>query len=183
MEKGSGPESDETFAERFKRSSADDRRRIFCALYERHAGELRYYLLRMGRSPHLADDLTQEAFLRALDRLSGFSGRSSFKTWLFRIATNLLNDHMRRRQTVGLALDDMPSGQRTPAELAEHNEEAHRVRQAVDALPESLRAPLVLVRLEGMKYREAAEALGISLNALRMRVYRAHMALVAALRA
>jgi DNA-directed RNA polymerase specialized sigma24 family protein len=55
------------------------------------------------------------------------------------------------------------------------------VRQAVEALPDELRAPLLLVRFEGMKYRQAAEVLGITPDALRMRVHRAHLALVSML--
>ena len=182
MGRKNGSDPDRKLAQCCKHGSAGERRRAFRGLYERHAGGLRYYLLRMTGSAHLADDLTQEAFLRALGSLEQFSEQSSFKTWIYSIATNLLKDHARRKAAVGAVSENTPGGQPTPADLAERNEEAQRVRDAVDALPEALRAPLVLVRFEGMKYRQAADALGITLEALRMRVHRAHMALVAALR-
>lgn len=182
MDNGNGPETDQELVERFKRAPAAQRREAFRGLYVRHAGALRGYLLRLAGSPHLADDLTQEAFLRALGGLDGFSGNSSFKTWLYRIATNLLKDHNRRRGPVEALPDNMTAAQPTPADLVEHNEQVRRVRDAVDALPRDMQQSLVLVRLEGMKYREAAQVLGITLDTLRMRVHRAHLALVAALR-
>ena len=76
--------------------------------------------------------------------------------------------------------DNAADPQPTPDDVAQRNEQVRRVRDAVDALPPAMRGPLVLVRLEGMKYREAAQVLGISLAALRMRVHRAHLALAEA---
>ena len=69
--------------------------------------------------------------------------------------------------------DDPP-----PDEVAGRNEQAARVRRAVDSLPDDQRAALTLVRFNGMKYREAADVLGVTLETIRMRVHRAHLALV-----
>ena len=184
MGDATGREADEDLVELFQTGRDDGRRRAFCALYERHAGTVRSYLLRLTGRPHLADDLTQDAFLRALNALDRFSGKSTFKTWVFKIAMNLFRDHLRGRRTAtGAAppVEDSPDRGPGPDELAQRNEDAQRVRDAVAALPEEQRAPLILVRFEGMKYREAAEALGITLGAVRMRVHRAHLALVAGL--
>ena len=182
MDTTSGPAIDQELVKRFRRGTGEDRRQAFHVLYERHAGALRCYLLRLARSSHTADDLTQEAFLRALNGLNSFSGNCSFKTWVYCIATNLLKDQLRKQGMPMAELGSHTDSELTPLGLAERNEEARRVREAVEALPWELRAPLVLVRLEGMKYREAAEVLGITLEALRMRVHRAYVALAVSLR-
>ena len=181
MGKVAGADADLEMVEVFKKVRGERAREAFCALYERHAGGVRAYLLRMTRSPDLADDLTQEAFLHALNGLAGFSGDCSFKTWVYQIAMNRFRDHLRRKRPAAGAewlTSDNPDSALAPDELAQRNEEVQRVRDAVAALPEELRAPLVLVRFEGLKYREAAEVLGITLDAVRMRVHRAHMGVV-----
>jgi RNA polymerase sigma-70 factor (ECF subfamily) len=182
MEAEHGPDIKRQLAERYRHASAQERRQTFRELYERYAGELHGYLRRMTQSVDLADDLTQDAFLRALTKMDTFTGNSSFKTWVYRIAMNLYRDHLRRKTTVQACLDDAASEQPTPEDAAERSDEARRVRAALDGLPESLRAPVVLVRLEGMKYREAARVLGVSQAALRMRIYRGQMALLEALK-
>jgi len=175
---------DRELVERFKSGGHAGRREAFCTLYERHAGRLCAYLTGLTRSPHVAEDLAQDAFLRALNGLDGFSQRSSFRTWLYRIATNLWTDHLRRDKAVltdGAVQGGMSATAPSPAEIVQTDDEARRLWEAIDALPGGLRAPLVLVRFEGMKYREAADVLGLTMDAVRMRIHRAHMALVAAL--
>jgi RNA polymerase sigma-70 factor (ECF subfamily) len=182
MDNPIGSDIDRQLVDQFRGAPGDGRREAFLELYERHAGRLHGFLLRATRSPHLADDLTQEAFLHALDGMDRFSGNSSFKTWIYRIAMNLLKDHHRKMKTTAQPDENASGGEPTPADAAERNEEVQRVRAALGALPEGLRAPVILVRFEGMKYREAAETLGLSVDALRMRVHRAYMALAAALK-
>jgi RNA polymerase sigma-70 factor (ECF subfamily) len=168
----------------FQHATGEARREAFCGLYERHAGGVHACLLRLTGSPHLAEDLTQETFLHALDGLDKFAGQSSFKTWVYQIAINLWADHRRKKRPVSngeLASRDAISDGPTPADLSEQAEEIDRLRRAIAEIPDELRAPLLLVRFEGMRYREAAEALGITLNAVRMRVHRAHLALTAKL--
>src|SRR5512145_1319131 len=85
----------------FKRGGAEERRRAFCALYDRHAGIVRNYLLRLTGCPDLSDDLTQETFLHAFRGLDRFDGEAAFRTWTFRIAINLFRDHLRARKPAG----------------------------------------------------------------------------------
>lgn len=179
MGESAGREADQSLVGEFQRGRQPQRRRAFCALYERHAGNLRQYVGRMTRCDDLADDLTQEAFLKALAGLDGFRGNSSFKTWLYQIATNLVVSHRRRKKTMtgGSRCEEAQAATPSPAETLSLREERDRVRVAVEALPEDLRAPLLLVRVEGLKYREAADVLGLTLSAVRMRVHRAHAAL------
>jgi RNA polymerase sigma-70 factor (ECF subfamily) len=157
----------------------------FRSLYARYAKPVCFYLQRMTGCPHMAEDLTQEAFLKALRNLDGFRGESSFKTWIFAIATNCCRDHMKKAnpaRPTGEEIAEVPCFRPTPLEMAQRRQEVRRLRQAILALPEELRAPLLLVRFEEMKYREAAAALGLTLETVRMRVHRAHLALARALR-
>ncbi len=182
MKPSSGPAPDSALTA--AGTSEAERREAFCALYERHAGELQSYLLRMTRSVHAAEDLTQEAFLKAYQSLDGFTGKSSFRTWIYSIAINLYRDQIKRagKMVSGEAvLKNTQATTKTPVALAEREEEGERVRAAVAALPAEWREAVLLVRIEEMSYREAAGALGITLDALRMRVHRAHLALVKAL--
>lgn len=185
MQPGDGARPDTTLMEELRSGSGQTRRGAFCALYERYAGPLRTFLAPMARGPELAEDLTQETFLRALAKLHTFDGRSSFKTWIYSIGMNLFRDHLRRRATMSETNSpdwtNTAAKGPTPAEAAERNEQTERVRAAIDALPEEYRAPVLLVRLEGMSYAEAAEVLGLTVSAVRMRMHRGYRRLVEAL--
>ncbi len=152
-------------------------RQSFTAYYAEHAGALQAYLLRLIRVPELAEELTQEAFYRAWRARDSFAGKSTFKTWIFAIAINLVHEQFRKKRETLLGDDanlqwraDPAPG---PAEQADHNEHLARLRVELDRLPEELREALLLVRFGDMRYAEAAEALGITTDALRMRVHRA----------
>jgi RNA polymerase sigma-70 factor, ECF subfamily len=113
-----------------------------------------------------AEDLTAETFLAAFHARERFEGRSSIRTWLFRIAF-----HKWR------AFRDHPS--RHCAELVEEIEshppgiEDLAIEQALRKLPEDLRVSFLLVKAEGLRYREAAEALGIPQGTVQFRVHEA----------
>jgi len=183
MDSESPVQPDSALVGLFQQGTAGERQQAFCGLYERHAGPVCGYLARLTRDAHLAEDLTQETFLRALKALGRFHGQSSFKTWVYRIATNLFKDHLKRRKTMSQNDQMVWKGTavESPVEFAERQEEARRVQAAVDALPEDLREPILLVRLDGLSYQQAAEVLGLNLTTLRMRVHRAHLRLVEAL--
>ena len=146
-----------------------------------------------------ARDLTQEAFLKALESLDGFGGKSSFYTWLFRIGVNVAISHQRqgrRRMTVsledgperwqvnrqGVALaqsarrarvghDDDPA---TGARQAETNE---IVVAALGELDDDQRAVLVLRDIESLDYEHIADVLAVPVGTVKSRVHRARMAL------
>jgi RNA polymerase sigma factor (sigma-70 family) len=175
-------DSDGDLIARFRHAHGERRRQAFCALYERHAGDVRAWLGKLTGSTHLADDLTQDTFLRALRALDRFDGRSTVRTWLLTIATNLWRDHLRRKRPVtGTPTVEACDPNAAPPECMLQRESVQLVRDAVGRLPGKLREPLMLVRLQGLKYREAAVVLGLSVGAIRMRVHRAHLALAAEL--
>lgn len=125
----------------------------------------------------LADDLTQETYLRVLEALPRFEGRSSARTWLLAIARRVVVDRYRhdsvRPRLVGADCDDLGA---SPA-----SEDVHGVEVLLGRLDPERRDALVLTRLMGFSYAEAAEICGCPVGTIRSRVARARTELAAAL--
>lgn len=132
-----------------------------------------------------ASDVTQDAFVRAYRGLPDFDARSDFFTWLYRIVVNVSLNHLRqgkRRKVVSIEDVALPAGlQRQagadPRRALELKRMALDIHRALDDLPETLRATVVLVILEGMPYREAAEILECSEGTVAWRVHEARQKL------
>jgi RNA polymerase sigma-70 factor, ECF subfamily len=139
--------------------------------YERLVGRVLYSYA--GRDAAV-EDLVQETFLRAYDRLSTFNPEYRFKTWLLAIANNLGIDTLRRRRNV-VEFNPEVHGRvvRGPEAVATEAERAKSVQEAVMTLPETYSVPLVLRYAEGLTYAEIAEVLGITVPALKSRLFRA----------
>jgi RNA polymerase sigma-70 factor (ECF subfamily) len=138
---------------------------------------------------HEADalDAVQEGFAKALTHLTGFQGRSTFKTWLLRVVSNAALDLGRqrgRRET--LSLDAFPGTEREridpraeddPAAGLERADLRRLIDQALAMLPEAQRRTFVLHAEAGLSYREVAEVLGISIGTVMSRLYYARQKL------
>ena len=131
-----------------------------------------------------ADDLTQEAFIRAYRSLSGFRGRSQFYTWLYRISVNCCLDWMkspsRRRSDLSLERDRWEgredSRQAPPADTdqsVERRELQGILEAALDSLQEEYRATIVLREIDGLAYEEIAGILGCCVGTVKSRLVRA----------
>jgi RNA polymerase sigma-70 factor, ECF subfamily len=128
-------------------------------LVELHYEPLYRFLWRLTASPDTADELTQEAFVRALDRLGSFDGRARFSTWLHSIAINYWKDTRRRLpREPSLSLEDLhlantapPCDQEALARLEQDD-----VRRAVERLPEAQRVAILLFYYQEMSYSEIA---------------------------
>lgn len=129
------------------------------------------YTYRMLGNRTDAEDVTAETFLRVLRRSAELRADGAFRTWLFRIARNLCIDKMRQHKLLELPADAHYTGmeERSALKVAVH--------QALDELPLDYRDPLVLCDLEEMSAKEAADVLGISVPALKSRLYRGRRAL------
>lgn len=130
------------------------------------------FVLGMVRDPALAEDVTQETFLRVFDRMGSFRFESRFSTWVFQIARNQAVDAMRRRdrqRQVAVTLVDDTS---PPEGL--HSE----VEAAIATLSDRLRAALLLVEVAGFSCREAGEILGVPAGTIKSRLFHARRQLV-----
>ncbi len=138
-----------------------------------------------------AEDAVQEAFLRAWRALGRFDGRSELSTWLYRICVNVcLNTLRRRRRNAHADIADPripeppadPSqGSTDPVIAVESAELYRRISRALDQLSPSLRATVVLVLMQGVAHKEAAEILGCPEGTVAWRVHEARRRLRAAL--
>jgi RNA polymerase sigma-70 factor, ECF subfamily len=139
--------------------------------YERLVGHVIYPYA--GRDAAV-EDLVQETFLRAYDRISTFNPEYRFKTWLLAIANNLGIDTLRRRRDVVEFNPEIHAPlSRGPEAVAAEAERARSIQDAVITLPEAYSVPLVLRYAEDLTYAEIAEVLGITVPALKSRLFRA----------
>lgn len=159
----------------------------FETLMQRHQRRLFCALSQMSGSAETAQDLAQEAFVRAWQRLASFRGDSAFYSWLFRIALNLYMSDRRRHRPAHHSLDAMregagvePSDFRSgnqPSDRSETMERCQLVQSAIATLPEEFRTALVLKEINDMSYDEIAEAVGCPIGTVRSRIHRARLEL------
>ena len=125
-----------------------------------------------------AEDITQEVFVKAFQSLDRFAGRSSFSTWLYRIAihTSLNELKRRKRQTLWSFAADMlqlPSTNKNPEQALAEKTEQDEIRKAIDRLPEKQRMAFILSRYEELPQRDVALIMEISEGAVEQLLLRA----------
>jgi RNA polymerase sigma-70 factor (ECF subfamily) len=133
------------------------------------------YILRLTGDRSLAEDLTQEVFLRVYQGLPRFSLRSRFTTWLFQVTKNRVLDELRaleRRPRALVALEDIPPLEVVDAPV-ERAETIQAVWRAVEALNPDLKMALLLRDIVGLSYTEIAETLEVTLATVKWRIYKA----------
>lgn len=132
---------------------------------------------RLTGNQHDAEDLTHDVFLRVFRSLHTFRP-GTFEGWIHRITTNLFLDRMRRRQRIRFdalaeeAASRLPSRELGPVDTLEFRTFDDDVQAALDALPPTFRAAVVLCDIEGLTYEEVAASLGIKLGTVRSRIHR-----------
>jgi RNA polymerase sigma-70 factor (ECF subfamily) len=155
-------------------------------LLARHYDRVHAVCRRIAGASRDADDAAQETMIRIVRHLDKFDGRSSFGTWVYRIATNTSLDELRKRRRrpqlhiVG-ADNDAPHEVADP--MADREVEASVDRSAIDAaltaLPEDFRVPLVMRDVADLDYDEIAETLGIPVGTVKSRIARGRRQMVA----
>jgi RNA polymerase sigma-70 factor, ECF subfamily len=170
-------ESDAAVVTRVRTGDRD----AYRVLVERHSRRIFHLAYRMTGSEPDAEDLVQETFMRAFQQLDGFTARSQFGTWLYRIAVNCAIDLMRKRQRQDEPFEpiDPESGiplvadTPGPDRLVFSGEMQRRVKSALDQLSPTERAAFVLRHFEGKCIEEISDALGIANGATKQAVFRA----------
>jgi len=172
-------------------------REAFGLLVSKYQRKLLRLVMRFVRDHAEAEDVTQEAFIKAYRALPGFRGESAFYTWLYRIGINCAKNWLlangRRMPTMsdisgdsdesngadasGLLRDD-----ETPDRLLMSKQIGETVNTAMDALPEDLRMAVSLREIEGLSYEEIAQVMDCPIGTVRSRIFRAREAIAAQLR-
>ena len=153
----------------------------FGELIRRHQDFVYGAALRVVRNPVLAQDVAQDAFIRAYKALPDFRGQAAVRSWLYRIATNLaLNAVQRRRE---YPAESLPEAETSggPEREAVHGDMVDHLRAAVEELPEDLKQPLILREYGYRSYQEIADELDLPLNTVRTRILRARRSLRSAM--
>lgn len=173
--------------EAVERTLAGDRE-AFGELVERWQGRIYGAVVRMIRDRELARDLTQDAFLKAYEKLGSFQGGAAFGTWLYSIALNVVRSEIRRRSAKKnrppLSLDalggaeegseyDPPDDAPGAVERLVTREQCRALLAAIDELDGDQREVIVLREFQGLSYDEIAEAVGVPVGTVRSRLFRA----------
>ncbi|WP_338036035.1 RNA polymerase sigma factor RpoE [Halorhodospira abdelmalekii] len=164
-------------------------KQAFDLLVLRYQQRLVKLIARYVRDPQEAQDVAQEAFIKAYRALANFRGESGFYTWLYRIGVNTAKNHLvaqgRRPPDADIDaadaerfdIDTMLREQATPEAEAVRDEIEQAIVAAIEALPAELRTAVTLRELEGLSYQEIAEVMECPVGTVRSRIFRAREAI------
>src|SRR5690606_15419633 len=160
--------------------------RELLARYERPVFSLVY---RMVRNRTLAEDLAQEAFIRAFNAISSYKPSYKFSNWILKIANNHTIDYLRKRKLDTISIDGSPnattneevgrtrlsleSGDESPQEYVENRELGGQIESAIGTLREEYRTAVLLRHVEGYAYEEIAEIMDVPLGTVKTYLHRA----------
>jgi len=170
----------------------------FAELVRRHERRVYNICYRMLGNEDEASEALQDAFLRAYQFLKKFKGKSSFYTWLYRIATNVCLTRLRKRKTTFVdsfekngvsgeirrrkpifvssdVLGDIPDASQSPERLVRQKELREALNQAVEELPADFRSVVVLRDFEELSNREVSKVLNLSVPAVKSRLHRGRL--------
>lgn len=159
----------------------------FEALVRRYERYIYNLALRVVDDPMEADDMAQQAFIRAWRGLPNFKGEAHFSTWLYRIVTNVCYSRLPRlkqdmdRLIADDEAEDLPDHRKTVEEEILTEEDRRTLQQALAELPESYRLLLTLRHMSELSYEEIAQATGMPLGTVKAGIFRARQRLKAAL--
>ena len=180
--------SDEELVDRFRSGDEDS----FRILVERHSPRIFNIIYRTTKDRNLAEDLSQEVFLRMYRFLGGFKKESRFSTWLYRLTVNVCFNAQRKRKEepkvviLSQQVGDVGSNPGTreledesfsPQKTLEKEELARKIKSAIDSLPEVLKMTFILREFEDLPYKELAKVLRCSQGTIKSRLCRAREAL------
>ena len=184
----------QTPEERREQSRAEDKTLIaqalqgdqesFKRLMKKYHSAIYHLIVRMiGYQPE-ADDLTQEAFIKAFNSLESFNDEFAFSTWLYKIATNNCIDHLRKRKLKTFSIDkpldhdgeyyfEIPDTTYQPDLHILQTQQSRAIQKAIDELPEKYRIVIVMRHQQEKSYEQIAEELQLPLGTVKAHIFRA----------
>lgn len=176
--------AEEALIDRVKRHDLE----AFGKIVDAYQARIYGFVRRMLKNEEEAQDVSQEVFIRAYQALHRFDGRSSLRTWLFRIAANLCIDRARRSERQGQSVSlaqgeagedemELSDSRWSPEEIILNDELASVVESSIEAMSEKLRSVLILHDREGLAYEEIADVLHVPVGTVKSRLFlaRAHV--------
>ena len=147
-------------------------------LFERYHKPLFGFLFHMTGERESSEDMMQNVFLRMLKYRNGFAGTGEFKTWMYHLARNILNDHFKKHKKMPVLqkltdFEEKIEGADHVGRQFERKQEMKTLLSAMKLLSTENRELLMLCRFQELKYNEIAQVLNISEGAVKVRVYRA----------
>lgn len=182
-------DEDQQLVERVQRGD----KRAFDLLVLKYQHKILGLIVRFVRDPHEAQDVAQEAFIKAYRALANFRGDSAFYTWLYRIAINTAKNYLvsrgRRPPETDVSAEDAEFYEgdhalkdiETPERLLLRDEIEATVHGAIAQLPEDLRTALTLREFDGLSYEDIASVMQCPVGTVRSRIFRAREAVDKAL--
>jgi RNA polymerase sigma factor (sigma-70 family) len=151
-------------------------------LYERHHRALYGFIFQMTKQKESSEDMVQNVFLRMLQYRASFTGAGEFKTWMYHIARNVLNDYYKKNKKTPAHynihdFEEKIEGGHLADTKIEKKQELKTLAMAMESLSADNRELLILCRYQELKYHEVALILGITETAVKVRVHRALIAL------
>ncbi|MBO8126093.1 MAG: sigma-70 family RNA polymerase sigma factor [Firmicutes bacterium] len=172
-----------------KRTAESDRE-LFASMVQEHERYLFNIAYRLAGNREEAEDLVQEALVRAFRSFRSFEPGTSFKSWLYRIVSNLYVDTLRKRSKYreesldepiiyenGEFKKSIPDYSADPSQLVEETGFVGEVQKALDCLPAEYRLAVILCDVQGFSYEEIAEIMDCSIGTVRSRIHRGRKAL------
>ena len=157
----------------------------FALLLDRHRAPVIHFVYRMVQNQGIAEELSQEVFLRVYKSRESYEPSAKFTTWLFRIATHLslnwIRDHRKEKHQASLDQDigdgmerQVSDGKMSIEQDLVRQTKLSEIRRVVQSLPEKQRAAVMMHKYEGLGYQQIAKALGCSESALKSLLFRAY---------
>jgi RNA polymerase sigma-70 factor (ECF subfamily) len=155
----------------------------FVELVDKYKDKIFRYCFKMLKDHQEAEDLTQETFIRVYNNLDRYSNEYKFSTWIYKIATNLCIDRLRKQRLNTVSIDQpisededltisLPDWTNNPENLHITKDLEDRVSETIMELPDKYRAAIVLRHLQQLSYEEISAVLELPVNTVKTRIYR-----------
>ena len=149
---------------------------VFVRQYKEISPELTGYISKaFNGNITEANDIVQDAFLKAWDKRDSYTGKGSIKSWIYSIGVNLLKEKFRRKNLISYSSEIIETSSNSEQTISEiiKDEITDKIYCEINKLPDNQKEVFRLVRLEGKSYLQAAKKLNVSTDTIRMRLYRA----------